>query len=305
MATQVRYRQWPVDLNDEQQWCTKRPERQPADGALRRLRRGARPPVGAQSEKRLGRRRIGVADEPRVVRERVPIRFLDSAHLTHHVHAARARLDQWHGHAPFEVTRCARDGERVAAVIRFLLRRWQRCGTLRGREATHVLGDDRYLRIVGVRFTEIDDLEAQIAETLHHRTPSDQRAWPSTEGAGARIREIRGVAPPLPGTPLLTQTRLSSPRRCEYPARPSLVVAMTLLGRLRRVVRSKHPNVGADGGADEGSSCSEPVGPSARLTIVVSQTAGRSIFAALRSPSYTCSAAVIPAGFAMTVWRGG
>jgi hypothetical protein len=37
---------------------------------------------------------------------------------------------------------------------------------------------------------------------------------------------------------------------------------MTLLGQLRRVVRSEHIDLGADRGADEGPSCSEPVHPS-------------------------------------------
>ena len=54
-----------------------------------------------------------------------------------------------------------------------------------------------------------DGIRGSFAFCLHahasRRGGSDpQRAWPSAEGAGARIREIRGVAPPLPGTPLMT-----------------------------------------------------------------------------------------------------
>ena len=54
-----------------------------------------------------------------------------------------------------------------------------------------------------------DGIRRLFAFCLHahasRRGGSDpQRACPSTEGAGARIRETRGVAPPSPGTPLLT-----------------------------------------------------------------------------------------------------
>ena len=59
----------------------------------------------------------GVVDEPRVVHEGVPIRFLESADVTHDLDAIRARLDQRHGCVPFAVTRDARDTGGVAGVI--------------------------------------------------------------------------------------------------------------------------------------------------------------------------------------------
>ena len=77
-----------------------------------------------------------------------------------------------------------------------------------------------------------------------------QRAWPSAEGAGARIREIRGVAPPLPGTPLVT------PNAAEFAAALRKSHATKSLrrhdftGLTPAISRSTS---GADRGADKGA----------------------------------------------------
>jgi hypothetical protein len=44
----------------------------------------------------------------------------------------------------------------------------------------------RYLRIVGVKFVEIDVLEAQIAEALNRRDPSDETSRPRAEQARSK-----------------------------------------------------------------------------------------------------------------------
>ena len=54
--------------------------------------------------------------------------------------------------------------------------------------------EQRYLRIVGVKFAEIDDLEAQIAEALNRRNPSDETARQRAEEARTKATESAGVA---------------------------------------------------------------------------------------------------------------
>jgi hypothetical protein len=49
--------------------------------------------------------------------------------------------------------------------------------------------EQRYLRIVGVKFAEIDDLEAQIAEALNRRTPSDETTRQQAAEARAKATE--------------------------------------------------------------------------------------------------------------------
>jgi hypothetical protein len=49
--------------------------------------------------------------------------------------------------------------------------------------------EQRYLRVVGVKFAEIDDLEAQIAEALNRRTPSDETTRQRAEDARAKATE--------------------------------------------------------------------------------------------------------------------
>ena len=52
----------------------------------------------------------------------------------------------------------------------------------------------RYLRIVGVKFAEIDDLEAQIAEALNRRNPTDETARQRAVEARTKATESAGVA---------------------------------------------------------------------------------------------------------------
>ena len=54
--------------------------------------------------------------------------------------------------------------------------------------------EQRYLRIVGIKFAEIDDLEAQIAEALNRRNPSDETARQRAENARARAIESARAA---------------------------------------------------------------------------------------------------------------
>jgi hypothetical protein len=49
--------------------------------------------------------------------------------------------------------------------------------------------EQRYLRIVGVKFAEIDDLEAQIAEALNRRNPSDQTKRQQAADARSKATE--------------------------------------------------------------------------------------------------------------------
>lgn len=52
--------------------------------------------------------------------------------------------------------------------------------------------EQRYLRIVGIKFAEIDDLEAQIAEIVNRRNPADQTArW---RAAAARAKATESAA---------------------------------------------------------------------------------------------------------------
>lgn len=53
--------------------------------------------------------------------------------------------------------------------------------------------EQRYLRTVGVKFSEIDDLEAQIAEALSRSHPSDQTASHRASEARAKATESAGV----------------------------------------------------------------------------------------------------------------
>jgi hypothetical protein len=54
--------------------------------------------------------------------------------------------------------------------------------------------EQRYLRIVGVKFAEIDDLEAQIAEALKRRSPSDETARQRATEARAKATESAASA---------------------------------------------------------------------------------------------------------------
>src|ERR1017187_6920097 len=56
------------------------------------------------------------------------------------------------------------------------------------RVALHAF-EQRYLRIVGVKFAEIDDLEAQIAEALNRRNPSDETAGQQAAEARSKANE--------------------------------------------------------------------------------------------------------------------
>ena len=49
--------------------------------------------------------------------------------------------------------------------------------------------ENRYLRIVGVRYTELDEIEAQIAEALAHLNPKDNKAREKAEKARYRAQE--------------------------------------------------------------------------------------------------------------------
>ena len=53
--------------------------------------------------------------------------------------------------------------------------------------------EQRYLRIVGVKFAEIDDLEAQIAEALNRRNPSDETARRRAAEARTKATASAGV----------------------------------------------------------------------------------------------------------------
>lgn len=52
--------------------------------------------------------------------------------------------------------------------------------------------EQRYLRIVGVKFAEVDELEAQIAEALNRRSPSDETT--SQRAADARTKATESAA---------------------------------------------------------------------------------------------------------------
>jgi hypothetical protein len=54
--------------------------------------------------------------------------------------------------------------------------------------------EQRYLRIVGVKFSEIDDLEAQIAEVLNRRNPADEAARSRAANARAKATESAAAA---------------------------------------------------------------------------------------------------------------
>ena len=53
--------------------------------------------------------------------------------------------------------------------------------------------EQRYLRIVGVKFAEIDDLEAQIAEALNRRNPSDETTRRRAAEARTKATASAGV----------------------------------------------------------------------------------------------------------------
>jgi hypothetical protein len=53
--------------------------------------------------------------------------------------------------------------------------------------------EQRYLRTVGVKFAEIDDLEAQIAEALNRQKPSDETARQRAVEARTKATESAGV----------------------------------------------------------------------------------------------------------------
>ena len=54
--------------------------------------------------------------------------------------------------------------------------------------------EQRYLRIVGVKFAAIDDLEAQIAEALNRRSPSDETTRQRAEDARTKATESAAAA---------------------------------------------------------------------------------------------------------------
>src|SRR6266849_1892277 len=54
--------------------------------------------------------------------------------------------------------------------------------------------EQQYLRIVGVKFAEIDDLEAQIAEALNRRHPFDEAAHQRAADARTKATESAGAA---------------------------------------------------------------------------------------------------------------
>jgi hypothetical protein len=54
--------------------------------------------------------------------------------------------------------------------------------------------EQRYVRIVGVRFAEVDDVEAQIAEALNRRNPSDETARQRAVDARTKATESAGAA---------------------------------------------------------------------------------------------------------------
>ncbi len=53
--------------------------------------------------------------------------------------------------------------------------------------------EQRYLRIVGVKFAEIDEVEAQIAETLNRRNPRDETARQRAADARTKATESAGA----------------------------------------------------------------------------------------------------------------
>ena len=111
----------------------------------------------------------------------------------------------------------------------------------------------------------VADSALRLSRVAGRRGGSDpQRAWPSAEGAGARIRELRGVAPPLPGTPLVTPDAAefaASLRKSHAPKSPR---RNDFAGETPTIPRSTSgPTEGPTTGPTGGPSCSEPVGPSA------------------------------------------
>lgn len=54
--------------------------------------------------------------------------------------------------------------------------------------------EQQYLHVVGVAFAEIDDLEAQIAEVLNRRTPSDESTRQRAVDARTKATESAGAA---------------------------------------------------------------------------------------------------------------
>lgn len=60
------------------------------------------------------------------------------------------------------------------------------------RVALHAF-EQRYLRVVGIKCAEIDDLEAQIAEALNRRNPSDETARQRAVEARTKAAESAGV----------------------------------------------------------------------------------------------------------------
>ena len=54
--------------------------------------------------------------------------------------------------------------------------------------------EQRYVRLVGIKFAEIDDLEALIAEALNRRNPSDETTRQRAEDARAKASESAAAA---------------------------------------------------------------------------------------------------------------
>ena len=68
--------------------------------------------------------------------------------------------------------------------------------------------EQRYLRIVGVKFVEIDDLEAQIAEALNRRNPFNETARQQAAEARAKATESAAAGSPFEMTPQSSPSRL-------------------------------------------------------------------------------------------------
>lgn len=79
----------------------------------------------------------------------------------------------------------------LAALKIQLAQRELELATLRGE--LHVF-EQQYLRLVGVKFAEIDDLEAQIAEALNRQHPSDETVRQGAADARRKATESAGAA---------------------------------------------------------------------------------------------------------------
>jgi hypothetical protein len=90
--------------------------------------------------------------------------------------------------------------------------------------------EQRYLRIVGVKFAEVDDLEAQIAEALNRRNPSDETARQRASEARTKATESAGVTSAIEQRPQAVDFRPSEDLR----------------GLYREIARRIHPDLATD-----------------------------------------------------------